>query len=185
MRKNVPFISALIALSICSSPAVQAERATVTNSVKTRGKTLTTLEVRNAIYRMTPWEAGDPDTFVKLKNGSWQKGQDSISVQGVALGDLNRDGTTDAAAVYYTSGGGTGYFGSITAFVNKNGRLMAVDNKVLGDRVGLRALKIKNGVIFADVTSHGPSDGACCPTVKRTAKYTLKGHTLSGPDTMY
>jgi hypothetical protein len=46
-------------------------------------------------------------------------------------------------------------------------------------------LRIVKGVIIADVLSHGPADGAAFPSVKRTAKYTLKGNKLIGPETMY
>ncbi|MBS2008559.1 MAG: hypothetical protein JST01_16045 [Cyanobacteria bacterium SZAS TMP-1] len=185
MTKKTALVWTLFTASLCFCLPLHAEEATDTNSVKTQGKGLTEKEVRNAIYRISPWESGNPDTFVKFKDGTWKDGEESMAVTAVALGDLNKDGTTDAAAVYYTSGGGTGVFFNVTAFVNKNGRLMAVDNKVLGDRVGLRRLRIKDGVIIADVVSHGPGDGASQTSVNRTGKYRLKGEKLIGPDTMY
>lgn len=181
---SLPFILA-VAILYSLPFAALAERATALNSIKTRGHALTVKEVENAFFRLTPWQAGDPDYFVKLKDGQWKKGCETIAVDKIALGDLNNDGTIDAAAIYYTNGGGTGYFENVTAFVNKGGRLMAVDNKVLGDRVGIRNLRIKDGVIIADVISHGPNDGAAFPTVNKTAKYRLKGTKLLGPDSMY
>lgn len=185
MQKIISVLSFLIAVALCFCCRANAEQATDANSIKTHGKTLSAKEVKNAILRLAPWESGSPDTFVKLKNGNWAKDQDEVSMTDVALGDLNKDGITDAAAIYYTSGGGTGRFFNVTALVNKNGRLMAVDNKVLGDRVGVRGLRISKGVIIADVISHRSTDGANFPTVNRTARYTLKGGKLLGPESMY
>jgi hypothetical protein len=181
---SLPFVLA-IAILYSWPFAALAEKATALNSVKTRGNALTVKEVENAFFRLTPWQAGDPDYFVKLKGGRSKNGDETIAVDKIALGDLNNDGTIDAAAIYYTNDGGTGYFENVTAFINKGGRLMAVDNKVLGDRVGIRNLRIKDGVIIADVISHGPNDGAAFPTVNKTAKYRLKGTKLLGPDSMY
>jgi hypothetical protein len=183
-NKTIFRISLPLVLSFVFVSAAGAEQATDKNSVVVHGE-LTETQIKNAIYRISHWQDDLPDTFVKAKDGSWQEGQDSIGVKAVALGDLNKDGVTDAAAVYWVSGGGTGAFMRVTAFVNKNGRLMAVDNKVLGDRVGIRKLTIKNGVIIADVLSHADSDGAGFPSLKRTAKYTLKDNKLMGPETMY
>jgi len=185
VRKNVSLISVLIAASLLTAPPVSAEKASDMNSVRTHGKALTVNEVDNAMYRISPWEAGEPDSFIKMKNGKWKEAESSYAVTKVALGDLNHDGTTDAAAVYYSSGGGTGVFFSVTAFVNKDGRLMAMDNKVLGDRVETRGIRIINGVIIVDVTSHAPNDPASVVSVKRTGRYRLKGNKLIGPDTMY
>lgn len=185
MKASSTISLALALATFYCSPFAMAEKATDANSIRTKGSRLTIKQVENAYYRLTPWQSGDPDYFVKLKDGVSKKGTETIAVDKIALGDLNKDGIMDAAAIYYVNGGGSGYFERITAFVNKGGRLMAVDNKVLGDRVGIRGLRIKNGVIIADVISHAPTDGAAFPTVNKTARYRLKGGKLIGPDSMY
>lgn len=184
MQIHIALISILTTFAVCSRP-VSAEKATDANSVRMRGKQLTVKDVENAYLRTSGYDSDEPDSFIKLKDGKWKNGVEEATVTRVVLGDLNKDGITDAAAIYWESGGGSGCFYRVTAFVSKGGRLMAVDKKILGDRVGIRDLRIEKGVIIADVLSHGPDDSVRGPTVKKTARYTLKNNKLIGPDSMY
>lgn len=67
-------------------------------------------------------------------------------------------------AVLGWSGGGSGYFESLIAVINKEGNITASAGFELGDRVNINSIKIKNRVITVDMLTQGPNDPRCCPT---------------------
>ena len=87
------------------------------------------------------------------------------------VGDLDHDGTTDALAVVWTSGGGSGTFMELASFQLDSPTQSGEDRWVrsgavsLGDRVRVRAMTESSGTVELHVTRHGPDDPMCCPTV--------------------
>ncbi len=81
----------------------------------------------------------------------------------VALGDLNGDGVTDAAALLVASGGGSGEFLHVAAVTGASGEPENVATMLLGDRVDVRSFGIEDGNIRLRMLVAGPGDAACCP----------------------
>ncbi len=93
--------------------------------------------------------------------------------QEVAYGDLDGDGTEDAAGVLITNSGGSGTFRHLAAVLNDNGWARNAATLFLGDRVKVKSLAIRSGEIVVEMITHGPDDPMCCPTVDVTQKYAL------------
>lgn len=123
----------------------------------------------------------------KLTNGRYEEALapgsvSKISVafvpQQFALGDLNSDGADDAVVFLAANTGGSGMFISINAVLNDKGVPRAVSYLGIGDRVQIKAVAIKDGVITVNVVRHGPNDPMCCPTQEATLKYRLQADKL-------
>jgi hypothetical protein len=96
----------------------------------------------------------------------------------VAHGDLNGDGTSDAAVILWESSGGSGTDVLIAAVINEGGKPRHIASECLGDRVNVRALSIKGGVITVEILTQGPHDAMPDPTVPETHRFLLDGGRL-------
>lgn len=141
-------------------------------SASTRRLTMKIL--KNMRYRL-----GWADRTVKLTNGVYEgippgmigRWRTEIYDGMHAFGDINNDGVMDAVLVMRSSGGGSGMFISLEAIINNNGVPKHIASVLLGDRVHVKSLSIKSGIIIIDMLTHGPSDPMCCPTVETIHKY--------------
>lgn len=95
-----------------------------------------------------------------------------------AMGDLNGDGTDDAAVILVNSPGGSGVFEYLAVVLNAGGTPVNVATTLLGDRVRIDGMAIAAGQITLDVTTHGPDDPLCCPSQAATWVYALEGDAL-------
>jgi hypothetical protein len=146
------------------------------------GDRLTLESVRNAEYRSKYYEDGP----VRLNNGRHETKIDPDSdmkafielTDKIAFGDLNGDGNPDAAVILLSSGGGSGGFFELAAMINQNGKPQQAAMQYLGDRVDIKSIAIKSGIIVVDMLTHGPNDPQCCPTVRKTQRYRLDGGRL-------
>jgi hypothetical protein len=117
-------------------------------------------------------------------NPNFSQGQTGRSVhdtfmgQARAFGDLNGDGAEDAVIVLATNTGGSGTFIELMPVQNNNGNPQPLTGFQVGDRSPVRALRIENGVIIADVTVHDADDPFCCPTLEETWRLRLEGSEL-------
>lgn len=105
----------------------------------------------------------------------------TVTLESAAIGDLNGDGTADAAVVLATSTGGSGVFRSLHVVVNSGGKPSEAAFTFLGDRVQVKTLAIHAdtaGALVVDLMTHGPKDPACCPTMEVVQTYKLQGNTL-------
>ncbi|WP_448562227.1 hypothetical protein [Trichothermofontia sp.] len=94
-----------------------------------------------------------------------------------AFGELAA-GTEAAAVILVANGGGTGNFVHLAVATAWGAGLAPVAVTLLGDRVNVESVQILNGQIQIDLITHGPTDGACCPTQPMRQVYTLAGETL-------
>ena len=142
-------------------------------------------QLRNAELRLPL--LGEDDTPVRLENGEASiadarepgiREYAGIVSDGVAFGDLDADGYTDAAVVAFTSGGGSGTFIHLVAFLDRDGVPHQAARAFLGDRVRVDGLTVAGGEITAETVVHRPGDGLCCPSLKVTRTYSFSGDQL-------
>jgi hypothetical protein len=140
---------------------------------------LTIQSLMNAAYRI----GGEP---VILKQGKFAKGdsplkEDFLRVEfkQAVFGDLDNNGSKDAAVIYAYSGGGSGYFYVLSAVKNNQGAPQEAASEMLGDRVIIKSLAIKSGVIVVNLITQGPRDSMANPSLKKTMKYKLAGNKLA------
>ncbi|HOD36146.1 MAG TPA: hypothetical protein PLR20_09380 [Syntrophales bacterium] len=95
-----------------------------------------------------------------------------------AFGDLDGDGSEDAAAILVVQSGGSGTFYYLCAVLNEEGTAVNVATLFLGDRIQVRDLLIRAGRIEVDMTVHGPKDPMVKPTRETHRTYYLSGNRL-------
>lgn len=132
-------------------------------------------EIRNAEYQLG---ASDGIEVVQLTDGSFEQGTPgsddfmSISVTDfVALGDLDADGTEEAAALISEDYGGTGVFVFLAIYANVKGTWTFQTSSMVDDRPQLRELSIANDEIFLEAVIHATDDPMCCPTLRTMRHY--------------
>jgi hypothetical protein len=127
----------------------------------TKGQTLTPTILGNATYQI-------PDRgSVTLTNGQYQGDQFTVTLgKAIAIGDLNQDGTDDAAVILAVETGGSGTFMYLAAVTQSptDNLPSNPDTYFLGDRVQIKSLKINNGAIRIKMLKAKPTDPMCCPT---------------------
>ena len=139
-------------------------------------------EIRNAQYQLG---ASDGLQIIQLTDGSFEQGtpgsEDFMSIEVtdfVAFGDLDADGTQDAAALISENYGGTGVFVFLVVYSNVNGTWTFQTSNMVDDRPQLNALSIENNEIFLDAVIHGTDEPMCCPTLRTTRHYRFVDNLL-------
>jgi heat shock protein HslJ len=85
---------------------------------------------------------------------------DQLLVQG----DLNGDGKADAVVLLDDEASGSGHFTWIAVVLDAAGKPTPIEAIMLGDRIGVKSVKIENGQVVADIVGQGAGDVACCGT---------------------
>lgn len=125
--------------------------------------------LRAATYR----GLGEPAGEFTLEDGRWE-GQPYVpggaSRPSVVLagdfrlaGDLDGDGTEEAAVVLAQSSGGSGVRSYLAVVGHAGAGVRNLATTPLGDRVQIRGAQIADGRIVLAGVRAGPSDAACCP----------------------
>ena len=174
-------VSALL-LAACSpsaSPTAQPAPTQAQAVVSTAAPTLAMPEPTKAPVAANPTQAladtlGNlsytglfPDKAVALKNGAGTyEGGGTVRLldQLMAQGDLNGDGKTDTVALLDDQSSGSGHFIWLAAVLDAMGKPTPTEAVMLGDRIGVKAVKIDNGQVVADIVGQGTGDTACCGT---------------------
>jgi hypothetical protein len=122
---------------------------------------------------------------VPLLDGKWtdREGGSSFTLLPLhAIGDLDGDGSADAAAILVESSGGTGSFYYLFAIMNRDGKpVQAGEPEWLGDRTDVQRLTIDDkGIIAIRMLTHKDSDASCCPTLRIDDRYRVKAGKLIG-----
>src|SRR5262245_25097047 len=134
----------------------------------------------NATYRLHSVPG-----VVQLDNGSFRTsaapGSASEIFVGltphVVYGEL--DGQSVAAVVLVTTAGGSGTFFELAVMAVGTTAPRNIATVVLGDRVRLLSLGLRNNEITVDLVRAGPDDSLCCPTRRLLERYELRGFRLS------
>lgn len=171
-------------ISGCGFPSGSPDPRQVTPSLnpaflqKTADSGPLTLEMlKNAEYQVQ-----NGMTLVQLVDGKYEAGSGSeyLSVSlhdQVAFGDLNSDGTQDAAILLSENYGGTGQFESLVPVFNNGGTPASSSGYFLGDRVRVKTVSIADGRITLELLVHAPDDAFCCPSQPMTQSF----HYYWGP----
>jgi hypothetical protein len=96
------------------------------------------------------------------------------------IGDLDGDGSQDAALILAHDPGGSGTFYYVAAALQRNGTYHGTNAVLLGDRVAPQGIRIRNGVIvvnYADRRAEEPM--AASPSIAKSMYLTVEGITLA------
>jgi hypothetical protein len=98
-----------------------------------------------------------------------------------ANGDLNADGTPDAAVVITYSGGGSGTFYYLVALLGTGaGKSASTAAVLLGDRITIEAVRVDGGKVSVDTLDRKPGEPfATAPSVKVTRVFQVKDEALT------
>jgi hypothetical protein len=98
-----------------------------------------------------------------------------------ATGDLNGDGKLDAAVVLTSSGGGSGTFYYVVALLGQGGGKAGATNAILlGDRIGINAVRIAANKITVEMLDRKPGEAfTTAPSVPLTRTFQLGNGSLS------
>jgi hypothetical protein len=98
-------------------------------------------------------------------------------------GDLDGDGDEDAALVLLHRTGGTGTFFYVAAALQGPGGFSGTRAVLLGDRIAVESIRIRNGVLIADYADRAASQPmAFAPTVAQTRYFTVRdGDLVAAP----
>ena len=96
----------------------------------------------------------------------------------LAFGDLDGDGSDDAALIISIYQGGTSTYRYLTAVLNDGGAATHMASTFVGLKVGIESVTIANGSILLRTTEQAPDDPSCCPSLKMARTYRLAGNAL-------
>ncbi len=88
------------------------------------------------------------------------------------------NGRETGAAVIFTSTGGTGTFYDLALLSREAEGWVNTDTVLLGDRVKVHSVVIKNDHIVVAMTAHGPNDPKCCPTIEVKKYFAIEENHL-------
>jgi heat shock protein HslJ len=108
-----------------------------------------------------------PDQSIALKEGTGTyEGGGTVRLldQLIVQGDVNGDGKADAIVLLDDQARGSGHFVWVAAVLDALGKPTPSEALMLGDRIGVKSVKIDNGQVVADIVGQGTGDTACCGT---------------------
>ncbi len=96
------------------------------------------------------------------------------------LGDLDGDGSADAAAITIEHLGGSGNFRYLHALLNEEGDLRDADTVFLGDRIRIAGLSIHEGIITVAIVDRPPgAPYSAAPSILVIRRFRLAGEALA------
>jgi len=90
-------------------------------------------------------------------------------------------GKEAGAVVLVTSTAGSGTFFDLALLTKEPGGWVNTDSVPLGDRVKVHSVEIENNEIVVAMTTHGPDDPMCCPTLEVKKRFSVRGNRLASP----
>ncbi|BFM40100.1 hypothetical protein [Synechocystis sp. LKSZ1] len=140
---------------------------------------LTLQALKNATYTLS-----QQGTFT-LSNGTLQQGNTTLTlIPPIALGDINQDGSQDAAVILALNNGGDSTFMYLAVVTIQGNGLSNVDTYRLGDRVRVQSLSVKGGQVRVTLLRPKPTDPPCCPTDLVVEAYQLNPAGVLAPITL-
>jgi heat shock protein HslJ len=125
-----------------------------------------------------------PAGTVTLRNGEHRAPASPGSSRGTVVKLTDKrdfgmvNGREGGAVVIITDPGASGTFFDLALLIKGPEGWINVDTVLLGDRVKIHAVKIRDNEIAVSMTSHGPGDALCCPTQERTMRFSVRADRL-------
>lgn len=171
-RSLLIFVAAAYLLACADTADNQSETLPVAE--KSAAVAMDTQAVRNATYMSQFTESG----FITLSAGKYESDEPEWRVMAgldahIAIGDLDGDTTVESAVAIWTNTGGTGAFIDLAVLALRNGRVVNIATRFLGDRLRIHSLNIVEREIVLDATMHTPDDPMCCPSLRATRRFRL------------
>ncbi len=95
------------------------------------------------------------------------------------FGDVNGDGTTDAAVTLVVDPGGSGTFTYLAVVLDRDGTYQALPTVLLGDRIKVQSLTIQPNQVIVDLLTRAEGEPMSAePTVAETLTFTLSDDQL-------
>jgi hypothetical protein len=179
--KSLVLVLAIVGLSACGGFAPSG--ATVVPATPKAGlassANLTEAVLKNAKYELPDIKTVQlVDGKLESKYGEGASQVNRGELTRMALGDLNGDGAQDGVVILSVNTGGSGVFVYMLVVVNQNGAPQQVAAELLGDRVNVQNLVVKEGQIVLNALGFAPGDPMCCPTQSVIRTYRLQGDKL-------
>jgi heat shock protein HslJ len=95
----------------------------------------------------------------------------------IARGDMN--GIPSAAVILTTNAGGSGTFFDLALLQWQSSAWVNTGTAELGDRVAVHSVIIERNTIRVDLTTHGPGDPMCCPSLRTKRYYIIQKNRLT------
>jgi hypothetical protein len=172
LRNKYPIMTTLIVLGLMmlqltacghvmkhEPPAIDFDRVVFLSNWTQSG----TVQLKYGQYRESAAPGSAAETVVKLGDE-------------IAYGKIN--GKDAAAVILFTNSGGSGTFFELALLVRMNKKWINTDVAYLGDRVTIHSLSFEDEAIVVDMTSHGPDDPMCCPTLRQDLRFTIEDNRL-------
>ncbi len=113
------------------------------------------------------------DGVAEYSDGSSGRPSIRLAPDAIVTGDLDADGNEDAVAVLRNETSGTGRFVYLVAVRDVFGAATPTQALMIGDRIIVNSLAVRDGELEAALVVQGPNDGLCCPTVRVTRTFVL------------
>jgi len=129
-----------------------------------------------------------PSGKVKLSHGEFREAAapGSASEIVVNLGEKRAFGVVHGketgAVILFTQAGGTGTFYDLELLSKGAEGWVNTDAVLVGDRVKILSVEIRDNTIDLIMITHGPGDPICCPMLQVTKKFAVQGNRLISVD---
>jgi hypothetical protein len=140
---------------------------------------LTEQALKNGAYALPVYAKTVSLTDGKYEGGSAADYLAAVLQPQIAFGDLNGDGTPDAAILIGENGGGSGVFVSLFAILNQNGQPVQAAAILIDDRPIINAMTIQDGKIILDAVIHQADDSMVAPSFAAVETYQLNQNSLT------
>jgi heat shock protein HslJ len=123
-----------------------------------------------------------PDKAITLKDGvGTYEGGGAVRLldQLIAQGDVNGDGKADAVVLLDDEASGSGHFIWVAVVLDALGKPTPTEAIMLGDRIGVKSLKMDGAQVVADIVGQGTGDVACCGTWNIRKVFALQDSKLA------
>lgn len=111
-----------------------------------------------------------------------ERGEEYEDARKVMAGDLNGDGVPETVVLYTieSQGGSNNYIQYLAVFTRRRGHLVANTHTAVGgkSRRSVDLTSVNNLRVNLETLSYAPKDASCCPSLKATTSYVLRGRTL-------
>ncbi len=97
-----------------------------------------------------------------------------------AFGDINGEGTDDAAIILNAEGGGSGTFSYLAVVLDYSGSPAALDAVLIGDRVSVESVEISDDEVHVDYLGRASGESMSdTPTVKQRKSFRFENGELA------